>query len=292
MPAEQLDEVVDRVAEIIRRVGKREEIEEEVAGNVSFSDLANTLIDQEGPVREAAVKVVTSVLKNLEIESGSDEETQIIDGIDFNSFSTKLVDDPEISAALKSSIKSVIENCESDEFTQAVESAFGLDDSDRLTNILGEKVKGDLDKVVVDKIRTCVESWDTSDLDGDTVTGIEKAVFTPERIVSCLSGHDREITEAVTACALVVIEAANPTDGDGVVTQTILESDAFKTAISTVLEQMVRSGKIDQLVEKTITSMLSSEDSTLRTKISSAVSDKLVGQIADSVVSRLFERSR
>lgn len=292
MPAGQLEEVVDRVAEIIRRVGKREEIEEEVASNVSFSSLANDLITQDGPVREAAIKVVANVLKNLEIESGSDEETAIIEGIDFKAISTEFVGDPEVREALKSSVKMAIENFDPDVLDETIDGVFGLNDSARLVEILDKKVKEDLSKIVADKVRACMEDWNTDQLKEETLNDIEKAVFTPERIAFCLDGQAAEINRAVTDCALAVIKAVDPSDADEVATQMVLESNAFKTAINDAVEKLARSGKIDRLVEEAVSSMLSSEDSVLRTKISETVSDKLVDRVAESVVSRLFERSR
>ena len=159
-------------------------------------------------MREAAIKVIATVLKNLEIESGSEQETEIIEGVDFKSISAKLVDDPGVCATLKLTIKNFIENCESDEFNETVKEAFGLNDADRLVELLSEETKGNLNKVVVDKVRACVEGWDTGDLDNDTVTEMEKAVFTPERINSCLSSHTEGITETVTACIMAIIKAA------------------------------------------------------------------------------------
>ena len=76
-------EVMKQVAEIIRRVGKRSEIEDEVAGNINFSQLVAELLMQDGPVRDAGVKLVTAFLKGYEIEPESREAEQILENIDY-----------------------------------------------------------------------------------------------------------------------------------------------------------------------------------------------------------------
>ena len=74
--------LIEEIAEIVRRVGKRTEIEDEIIENVSFSNTVTELINQPGPVRDTAVKAITNYIKTLEIESDSDTAEEILDAIE------------------------------------------------------------------------------------------------------------------------------------------------------------------------------------------------------------------
>jgi hypothetical protein len=286
---------MDRIADIVRRVGKREEIEERVAENVDFAALINELLKQEGPVREAATKAVAKMMANLEIEQGSDTETNALEGIDFKAFAAGLANDPEIQEAIKDLIKGVVENVDTSDssWNEVIDEAFGLNNAEKLAKLLGESEQGELNTLVVSKVREMIDNWDPDDLEASTKVEIEKEVFNKDRVGACLAALNDEINQGIGGFVSKVIEASDPEDADDVLAQLVLESDTLKAAVNTAVENLNRSGRIDRFVEEAVTSMLSGEDSSVRAKIEAAVSAKLtelVGGMTESIVNRLFEK--
>ncbi|MFA6432959.1 MAG: hypothetical protein WCV82_04085 [Candidatus Paceibacterota bacterium] len=291
----EVSDVMDRIADIVRRVGKREEIEERVAENVDFAALINELLKQEGPVREAATKAVAKMMANLEIEQGSDTETNALEGIDFKAFAAGLANDPEIQEAIKDLIKGVVENVDTSDssWNEVIDEAFGLNNAEKLAKLLGESEQGELNTLVVSKVREMIDNWDPDDLEASTKVEIEKEVFNKDRVGACLAALNDEINQGIGGFVSKVIEASDPEDADDVLAQLVLESDTLKAAVNTAVENLNRSGRIDRFVEEAVTSMLSGEDSSVRAKIEAAVSAKLtelVGGMTESIVNRLFEK--
>jgi len=286
-----VEDVIDRVAEIIRRVGKRDDVEDDVAQNVSFSGLANGLLAETGPVREAAIKAVSKVLTDLEIESGSDEEDAILAGIDFKEVVKGLATDPAVVETLKAAVKGILENLDSDDeaFQEAIDGAFGLNDGDKLIEVLGKEVKSELDRMVVEKVKGLVEGWDADQLEENTLNEIARAVFTPDRIAVILAGLGDEVNQAIGKFVLEMVEKADLGDSNDNLYAAVMESKSLQAAIDAAVERLVRTGKIDRLVEEVASDMLSDDDSPLRNKIQEVVSEQIVGRIAETVVGKLFD---
>lgn len=290
-----LEGVLDRIAEIIRRVGKRDEVEDLVAENIDFASLANSLLTEAGPVREAAVEAITKILTNLEIESGGDTENAIIEAVDFKPLVASLSKDPQIAEALKDVVKSAIENTDEDSLGEIVDEAFGLNNSEDLIKTLGNEAQAELKRIVADKVRQTIENWDPDSLDDDTKSEIELAVFSKERVAAYLVDLDEGTRTAIAKFVSDMVENSNPDDSDDNLTQLVFESSAIKLAIEAATQNLNRTGRLDRLVEDAVTKMLTDDDSEFRSGIEEKVSEKLtqmIGTMTESVVTRLFEARR
>lgn len=291
----QLEEMLDRIAEIIRRVGKRDEVEDLVAENIDFASLANSLLTEAGPVREAAVTAITKMLSSLEIESGGDIEAAILEAIDFTPIVASLSGDPQIVEALKGVVKSTIEDTDEENLGGIVDEAFGLNNSEDLIKTLGNEAQAELKRIVADKVRQMIEDWDPDSLDDDTKSEIELAVFSKERVAAYLVDLDEGTRTAIAKFVSDMVENSNPDDSDDNLTQLVFESSAIKLAIEAATQNLNRTGRLDRLVEDAVTKMLTDDDSEFRSGIEEKVSEKLtqmIGTMTESVVTRLFEARR
>jgi len=284
--ANELEAVVDRIAEIIRRVGKREEVEEEVAENISFSEVANELLKVEGPVRDAAIAVVAKFLKGFEIESGSTIEETILENIDLKPLVVGLATDPEIQKALKAQVKGVIESLDGDDetFTEIVDEVFGVNDAKKMAEMLGDS--DELKKLLAKKVQECIDGWDVDNLGDGVIEAIEKAAFTPEHIAASLASQEVDIHKSISDLVTRALE----NEDDDRLSDLVLGSEQLKKAIDSAIEALVRGGKIDRLVEQAVEHLLSKDNSGLQQKIRDVVAGGVVGRIADSVTERLFTR--
>ncbi len=286
----QLDEVVERIADIVRRVGKREEVEDAVAENIDFANVANGLLNEAGPVRDAAIKAVTKMLENLEIESGGDIEAEILEGVDFKLITAELLKDPEVTTVLKGLVKGVIEETDSDTLSETVEEAFGFSDSDRLMKMFDKDGEAELREAVAKRIREIIEARDFDDLDTDTQEEITKSVFSKERIDACLPELGEEARTALAGFALSVIRGADPDDTDDALTGLVLASHPLKLSVQRAMESLNRTDQLDRLVEEVVISMFAEKGSQLRSRIEASATEKLtevVQRTTESVVDRL-----
>lgn len=292
MAAETLQNVVDQVAEILRRVGKRDEIEEQVAQDVNFSGLIADLMKEEGPVRDTAIKIVVTYLKGYEIDTESDEAAEIIRAIDFEELMKKIVDNEEIQGVLAKSIKGALDGLsENGNFQEAVDEAFGLNDPEKLAKMVSGKRGEELQEIIFAAIKSHFSDFDVGNLDEDAQREIELAVFTKKNVQACLEGQSKEIETAIGRVVKDLIENGTGTEDDeNPLTKLIVESETLRTAVDTAINKLVETGRISKLVEEVAESMLNNDNSALKSKLVEAISGKMVDKIAQNFADRLFER--
>ena len=274
--------VLDQIAEIVRRVGKREEIENEIVENISFSDLVSEQIKVDGPVREMATRAVVAYLKSMEIESDSDWAGEIMEAIDFKKFIPTLLASKDFQEVLSSAIENLVENGDLD-LSSAVSEA--LDQKD-LQKMLSTPA---MQEAIAEKLKSYVEEFDMSNLGDDFLEKMDEILFSKERIDACLN----ENSEVVDKLILGKVESYldnDDCDDENPVSAAIGKSKAFQTAVDKAIAELVDSGKVTRLVEKVATDMLSGDDSELRGQLTSAISTQLVNRIAGGIVERAFGR--
>lgn len=276
----ETQKIIDEIAEIIRRCGKRSEIEMAVLNDISFADLIAEQLKVEGPVREMAIRAVVNYLKGLEIEPDSELSREIEESIDFKKVIPELSKSEEFQNAITTAITDAVENGNFDvsgAFDDAIDA--GTLDTPEIKKLIGEKVK------------IYIEDWDMSNLSDDANEKIEEIVFSEENIQSCLEGKREDINDLL----LKQIETTLSTDWNGYndyefnpVVKALNNSKAFKAAIDNAVEELSKSDKMEKLLEKTVTSMLSGDESNLRSKLVEAISSKLMNKIAQTIVDRTF----
>jgi hypothetical protein len=275
----ELNDVIDQIAEIVRRVGKRDEIEDEIAENVHFSELVTELIKQDGPVRDMAVKAVTTHLKDISIDSDSETANEILEAIDFK----KLVPEILITDKAKKVISEVIENSIENgdiDFESAVTDAI---DSKQIKALLDRE---QVQKTFSDKTIDYLKILDLADL-GEITQTIHEVAFSKEQLEKSLAQRKDDLDELIYDSVKGLVE--QDASWDSPLGEAIAESKTFQASIDKAVVALVSSGRMDTLVEKVATSMLSSNDSEMRSKLTNAISDKLVSKIAGNLVGRLLQ---
>lgn len=279
--ANTLQNVVDEIAEIIRRVGKREEIEDQIAQDVDFSELVAEQLKVEGPVRDMAIKAITVYLKSYEIDAESDEATEIVEAIDFKQFIPTILKSDDFQEVLSDAVQGLIDNGDlniADALTDAI-------DAKDLKEALGSEEN---QKTIADKIKSYIEDFDMSNLGDDTVDALDNAIFSKERIEECLQSNVEDVNEAILKKVNEFLDTDDEYDNENPVVQAITESKVFKNAVDAALEDLVKSGRVDKLVEKVAVDLLSGDDSVVRESLTNTISSQLVNRIAKSIVDQAF----
>lgn len=275
--------VIDQIAEIVRRVGKREEVENEIAENVSFSELVSEQLKVDGPVRDMATRAVVAYLKGLEIDSDSDWATEITEAIDFKKFVPSLLQSKDFQDVLSGAIESLVENGDLD-ISSAVSEA--LDEKD-LQKLLGTPA---MQETIAEKLKTYVEEFDMSNLGDDFLEKLDEVLFSKERIDACLNENSDAVDKLILAKVESYLEGSDDYEEESPITVAIGKSKTFQTAVDKAIAELVDSGKVTRLVEKVATDMLSGDDSALRSQLTTAISTQLVNRIAGGIVERAFGR--
>lgn len=293
MTEEITQQLTTQIADIIRKVGKREDKIDQVAEAVDFGALANRLISEEGPVRDAAIKAVIGCLRGLEIESGDETSDKIIEAIDFASLVKGMSDDSDIRESLRGAVKNVLEGLSDDDgFPDKVYQALHFDDAEELLKGLTAEDRAEIIKAVAAKALEFVKDRDLSDCNDDVTDAIEEAAFSTERINECLAEHRAEVSQKLWE-SIEGMFGPEPSEDIGEhIQRAVFESEAFKQAAEAATEKLVRGGRVDSLVEEAAKAILAGKDNGLRRELQSAISSKLVDRIAGSVVDRLFEPPR
>jgi len=332
-------QLATQIAEIIRKVGRREDVVDKVANTVDFGELANRLMGEEGPVRDTAVKVVVKFLRDLEIESGDDTSQKILEAMDFESLLKGMSDDPDIRESFRGAVKNALENLSDDEdFPDKVYQALHFDDAEKCLEQMSPEDRAEVLKAVSAKVLEYLKENDFTEGNDDIQAAIENAAFSEERIAACLAEHQAEILKAVAAKVLDYIKEKDLADcSDDIqaaienaafseerivaclaghqdeisqklwetiegmfgtdpshdvserIRNAVFESEAFKRAMDTATERLIREGRVERLVEEAAKAMLTDKDTALRRRLQETISSKLVDRIAGSVVDRLFD---
>lgn len=284
MPTEtQTNRVLDEVAEIVRRVGRRDEIETEIAENVSFSDLVSEQIKVDGPIRDAAIRAIVAYMKGYEIEGDSDEASKILKAIDFKKFVPTLLQSKDFQDTIGFAIKSLMENGNLD-ISSAVREAL---DEDELKKILGSE---SMKEVIADKLKSYVEDFDMSNLGDDFYEKLNEVIFSQERIASCLKDNADLLDKKIMKKVENYLDNDDGDYDDSPINKAIGESKEFQKAVDKAIDELIYSGCIIRLVEKVATDMLSSDESELKNKLTQAISTQLVNRIASDIVDKAFGR--
>lgn len=277
----QTQEVVDQIAEIVRRVGRRDEIETEIAENVNFSDLVAEQLKVEGPVRDMASKAVVAYLKNLEIESDSTWAEEIMEAIDFKKFVPSLIQSKDFQDVLSSAIENLVENGDLD-LSSAVSEA--LDQKDLQKMLSTESMQ----ETIAEKLKSYVDDFDMSNLGDDFLEKLDEVLFSKERIDACLTENSDVVDKLIIGKVEAYLEGDDYDENP--ITEAIGKSKTFQSAVDKAIAELVDSGKVTRLVEKVATDMLSGDESSLRDKLTQAISTQLVNRIAGGIVDRAFGR--
>ena len=260
---------------------------------MDLSGLIEELLKVEGPVRDAATKLLSNFFRDLEIEQGDTLEEKIIEAIDTKTLVESLSGDSAFQAAILKAVKSVIEGADGNHtFVETVETAFGLQDSDKLLETMSDESKKEIANKIVLMIAKHFEGLETDDLDEDTLADIQIAILSTESVDACIKANKEKLAPLILNMVTKVIEGVSAEDSDNDITRQILESPALKKAIDTAVERLIQSGKIEQLVESATETLLKDEGSILNNRLKSAISEKLVDKIAENLVSKLFDRQR
>lgn len=278
------DTVLQEIADVIRRVGKRDEVNDNIAENIDFSELIAEQLKTEGsPVRDMAIKVITTYVKDMQIEADSDEASAILEAIDFSKFVPALLQSKDFQETVGTAVESLLENGDLDLSSTISEV---IEDSD-LKKVLGTPA---MQEVLAEKLKSYVEELDMSDMGDDFFEKIDGVVFSAERIEACLKNNGEALDDLLMKQIETRLENAEENGDDNPIFAAITESKAFNAAVERAIEDLVESGKVTRLVEKVAQDMLTGDDSELRNKLTDAISDKLVKSIASTIVNRAFEK--
>lgn len=281
-------QLAEQIARIVREVGKREDKVDEVANAVDFGELASKLIEEDGPVREAAVKAVAAYLEGFEIEADSEEGGKIVEAIDFAVLAKKALEDPKTQKGLMTAIKNLVQSLsDDDEFTDKIREALHLNDAEKILEQLSPEDKATLKETLTASILNYLKEAAVEN-DDDLANNVIEAAYTTERIGECLETHRPEIDQIVWGKIEGLFGDEHPEEVDERLQEAVFESAAFKSAVENATDRLVRGGKVDELVEEAAKAMLAGNDSVLRRNLQEAISNKLVSRIADSVVDRMF----
>lgn len=284
----EIQSVMDGIAAIIRDVGKREDIEEQIAEKIDLPTLASELLIVEGPVRDAAIKAIINFFYNLEIEEGSRLEERIFEQIDVQG----LIKNPSVhtsfQAALINVVNNVIEDAgsEYDNFRETIYDAFGLDDSKRLLRIISEDSQKEIALLLVSKIIEYFQDIPVSEMEEETFDEIIRFVLSENCVEECLKENQETVRALVLKTVMSILESSDEYS-EGFIQQ-VFESPTLKRAIDSSVEKLIMSGKIDSLVEKTAEAIMIDGGSDIRNQIQTMISKKLVDRVAESLVSKII----
>lgn len=271
-------DIVSQIAEIIRRVGKREEIEDDIAENINLGELVPSLLKQNGPVRDQAILAITKFLKKLTIDPDSNISANILESIDFEKLIPDILKDKDIQESIKTNIQRLIEEGELD----CIQNI-----SDSLTeNYFSSLMEAeDIKKIVEQKLVEYLENFDLNNLDDSTIEQIDQLVFSPKRIETILQHLD---IESQLQNSVLDYFKQSFDDCDSPVSEIIIDSPTLKNAIEKILNQFVNSDKFKSLVEKRALEIVV-DGSYFKDSLVNTISHELTKQIATTLVSKLLK---
>jgi hypothetical protein len=274
MSADITQAVVNEVADIMRRVGKREEIVDNIAENIDFSELIAEQLKTDGPVKEQAIKAIAAYLKGY-------EATAILKNIDFAEFVPTLLQNKDFQDVVADAVTSALEDGNLD-VSEQVSNAIGEKDFEKVLS--SEEVKATIAK----KLKDYIDEYDMSNLSDDVTEKLDEVLFDPERIEMCLKENVGDINELVLKHITDFLESYDSDSDDQPVAKAIAESKTFQNAVDRAIDELIDSGKVTRLVEKVAADMLSGDGSALREKLAQAISTQLVNKVASSIVAQAF----
>ena len=275
-------DILEEIAAIIRRVGKRDEIETEIVENISFSEIIADQLKIDGPVKEAVIKVIATYVKDMEITSDDDAASEILEAIDFKKFVPTLLQSKDFQETLGTAVENLLENGDLD-LSTPLGDAIG---DDEIKKVLGTPA---MQEVIVEKLKSYVEDFDMSNLGDDFYEKLDDTIFSRERIEACFKGNSKELDDLILKQVESYLDNEDGDNDSNPIIDAIGESKAFKTAVDKAVDDLVDSGKVTRLVEKVATDMLSGDDSELRSKLTQVISVQLVSRIATSIVSQALK---
>jgi hypothetical protein len=276
-------DTLEEIAAIIRRVGKREEVENEIAENVSFSELISDQIKTpDSPVREAAIRVIINYVKDMEITSEDDAAQEILEAIDFKKLVPSMLQNKDFQKSVESAIENMFDNGDLD-LSSSISDALG---DEELKKIMSTET---MRTTVAEKLKSYVEDFDMSDLGEDFYTKLDDIIFSKERVEEVIKKNSGAIEDLLMKQIESQLENASEDDSDNPIFAAISESKIFQSAVDKAIEDLVDSGRVTRLVEKVAQDMLSGDDSNLRNQLTTAISEQLTQKIASSIVAQALK---
>ena len=276
-------DTLEEIAAIIRRVGKREEVENEIAENVSFSELISDQIKTpDSPVREAAIRVIINYVKDMEITSEDDAAQEILEAIDFKKLVPSMLQNKDFQKSVESAIENMFDNGDLD-LSSSISDALG---DEELKKIMSTET---MRTTVDEKLKSYVEDFDMSDLGEDFYTKLDDIIFSKERVEEVIKKNSGAIEDLLMKQIESQLENASEDDSDNPIFAAISESKIFQSAVDKAIEDLVDSGRVTRLVEKVAQDMLSGDDSNLRNQLTTAISEQLTQKIASSIVAQALK---
>lgn len=249
---------------------------------IPFEDVLSNLLDSKNAtLLDLINECIFRFLKEYEIETGSSEAEIILDTINFEEITSSLNQDPEFKKIIISAIKKFIE---SDDYDFSDSIAF---ESLNLSDIFNDP---SINTLLLNKIRNYIKNTNIEDLPEQILDSLDKTVFSSEKIESLLNNNPKLFDDVISSKLNSFFEEfPNNTNFDNI----IIKSPAFNNAIEKSISTYINNGSFNSLINQTISNLFNNNtnnNSILQNKISQEISSKLVNNIAETLVNKLFSK--